>query len=137
MQLFSDMAPARSIVAEALSSLITSIRPKASGLRLVVHGTITKAPPAPGSRVKVCVSVLPAEAFIGGEGLEQTFCADATTNEAGQFTVGVLIPAQWRSITTSEVCLAQTSWTGNVPPLLTREDDATGGRTADVTVVYE
>jgi hypothetical protein len=139
VQLFLNMTDrGRSIVTAALSSLIASIRPKAITLRLVIHGTIAKAPPALGSRVKVCVTVLPASIFIGGEGKEQTYCADTTTDEAGQFTAGVMIPTNWRGITSSEVCLAQTSWTGNVPPVVNPHDDeATGGQTADVTVVYQ
>jgi hypothetical protein len=138
MHLFSDMAQGHFILAAALSSLIAGAHPEASRLRVVIRGTIAQTPPAARSRVKVCVSVFVDGDLVGGEGDEQTICTDTTTNEDGQFTAAVSIPRHWRSITASEVCIADRCWTGNAPALLKpHADDATGEQTADVEIVYE
>jgi hypothetical protein len=134
---FSEMAQGHFMLAAALSSLIATGGAEENRLRMVIRGTIVHAPPAARSRLKVCVSVFVDEDFAGGEGDERTFCADATTNDAGQFTAAVLIPPHWRSITASEVCVADRSWTGNAPALINpRADGATGEQTADVAIAY-
>jgi hypothetical protein len=126
------------VLAAALSSLISAGRAEDASLRMVIRGTIAHTPPAPGCRVKVSVSVYVVEDFAGGEGHERTFYADTTTNDAGQFTAAVRIPRHWHSITASEVCIAETCWTGNAPALVRpHADDATGEQTANVEIAYE
>jgi hypothetical protein len=131
------MVAARSLLATALWSLIEPVSQAENGLRMVIRGAIADTPPTAGSRVKVCVSVF-VDDFVGGEGCDRTFCVDTTTNEAGQFTAALLLPPHWRTITDSEVNLADRCWTGNVPAHIERHrDDATGEQTADVTIAYE
>lgn len=138
MQFNPDMAAARSILTEALASLIAPARPEDRSLRVVIHGAIVNAPPPPGSRISVCLSVFLVEDFMGSEGHERDLYADATTNDSGQFTAAVLIPPRWRSITSSEVNLGDTYWTGNVPSLTEpHRDDATGKQTADLVIAYD
>jgi len=134
---FRDMAgQAHFILAAALSSLIASGPAHDGRLRMVIRGTIVQAPPVAHSRVKVSVSVFMNENVVGGEGDERTFFADATTNEAGQFTAAVLIPPR-HSITASEVCVADRSWAGNVPAQLdSHQHGATGERIAEVAIAY-
>lgn len=103
-------------------------------LDLVIHGTIVGTPPAKGTALNVCVTASMLQNF---EGYEATYCGEATTNEFGQFTAGVLIPPHWQSVFQTTACVADTCWSGSVPPLTLRDDEAMGGQIADVAITYE
>jgi hypothetical protein len=126
------------ILGAALALLVSCFGGKNDGnLDLVIHGTIVGAPPASGTKLAVCVHATMREDFVGGESYEATYCGEGTTNELGQFTAGVVIPPHWQSVSQSTACVGNTCWSGGVPALALRDNEAMGGQVADIAITYE